>query len=386
MANLAPVLKQQFFDSNGDPLVGGKLYTYAAGTTTPKVTYKDRDASQANTNPIILDARGECDVWISGVYKFVLKDANDATFWSVDKVTGQPQAIESVANLTERDALSDSVRYEGMLIYVVSENKTYQLQGGITNSNWVVFYSMSPSVETFSGTGAQVDFSLTSSPGTTLNTEVFIDGVRQTPTTNYTVTGTILTFTTAPYSGAGILVVYGMVNSVNVPSNSSVTTTKIVDGAVTNAKIATGAISNDKLGALGQQISASSGNFQTSSLTDVSIPNLSVSITTTGRPVYIGLKTDNVTGTGGLLGIGAASSTNVTATISIRRGGTAISIQSIINRIPSAGSMANYYPIGSLNTIDPIAAGTYTYDIVVKCSGTSPVFEIESAKLVVFEL
>ena len=41
MASLSPNAKQQFFDANGNPLAGGKVYTYAAGTTTPIVTYTD---------------------------------------------------------------------------------------------------------------------------------------------------------------------------------------------------------------------------------------------------------------------------------------------------------------------------------------------------------
>jgi hypothetical protein len=53
MALPAPVLKQRFFDSNGDPLVGGKLYSYIAGTATPAATYIDSSGSTPNTNPII---------------------------------------------------------------------------------------------------------------------------------------------------------------------------------------------------------------------------------------------------------------------------------------------------------------------------------------------
>lgn len=48
----------QFFDNNGDPLTGGKLYTYAAGTTSPQATYTSAAGVSAHSNPIILDAGG----------------------------------------------------------------------------------------------------------------------------------------------------------------------------------------------------------------------------------------------------------------------------------------------------------------------------------------
>ena len=59
---LTPSPKMQFFDGVGDPLVGGKLYTYASGTTTPLATYTDATGGSANTNPIILDARDNCEI------------------------------------------------------------------------------------------------------------------------------------------------------------------------------------------------------------------------------------------------------------------------------------------------------------------------------------
>ena len=62
MASLSPPPKLQFFGSDGLPLVGGKLYTYAAGTTTPLATYVDHDGVTQNTNPVILDSNGEADV------------------------------------------------------------------------------------------------------------------------------------------------------------------------------------------------------------------------------------------------------------------------------------------------------------------------------------
>lgn len=77
----------QFFDDNGDPLAGGKLYAYDAGTTTPKDTYTNAAGNVANTNPVVLDAAGRAAIWISGSYKFVLTDSADVEIWTEDNVT-----------------------------------------------------------------------------------------------------------------------------------------------------------------------------------------------------------------------------------------------------------------------------------------------------------
>ncbi len=85
MATIAPQPKLQFFDANGDPLVGGKLYSYVAGTTTPQATYTDESGSTTNTNPVILDSRGEASVWFGpGTYKLKLTTAADVDVWTVD--------------------------------------------------------------------------------------------------------------------------------------------------------------------------------------------------------------------------------------------------------------------------------------------------------------
>lgn len=88
MTFLTPSAKQQFFSDAGVPLVGGKVYTYAAGTTTPLATFQDSTGLVSNTNPIILDSRGEANIWLSPslAYKFILKDPNDAPIWTVDNI------------------------------------------------------------------------------------------------------------------------------------------------------------------------------------------------------------------------------------------------------------------------------------------------------------
>ena len=78
--------KFQAIDSNGEPLEGGKLYTYISGTTTNKATYSDYTFTTANSNPVILDSRGEATIYGTGIYKFLLKDSSDTTIWTVDPV------------------------------------------------------------------------------------------------------------------------------------------------------------------------------------------------------------------------------------------------------------------------------------------------------------
>lgn len=78
MAKLTPKPKMQFFNNAGGFLAGGKVYTYEAGTSTPLVTYTDQTEAQANTNPIILDARGQAPIWLGlSQYKFVVHDSED---------------------------------------------------------------------------------------------------------------------------------------------------------------------------------------------------------------------------------------------------------------------------------------------------------------------
>lgn len=88
MAILSPPPKAQFLDANGAPLAGGKVYTYQAGTTTPLATYTTAGGTTPNANPVILDARGEADIWYApGVsYKVVLRTSADALIWTVDNI------------------------------------------------------------------------------------------------------------------------------------------------------------------------------------------------------------------------------------------------------------------------------------------------------------
>lgn len=89
-AQLAPPPVFRSWDNLGLPLVGGKLFTYVAGTTTPQATYIDSTQTTQNTNPIVLNFRGEAFVWLdpTRAYKFVLQDAFGNLLWTEDNIPG----------------------------------------------------------------------------------------------------------------------------------------------------------------------------------------------------------------------------------------------------------------------------------------------------------
>ena len=102
-ASLTTFPKFRAWTQNGTaPLVGGKLYTYAAGTTTPLATYTDQSGSTPNTNPVILDASGQADVWLgSAAYKLKLEDANGVLQWTVDNIQADQGATILMSDLAD---------------------------------------------------------------------------------------------------------------------------------------------------------------------------------------------------------------------------------------------------------------------------------------------
>lgn len=152
----------QFFDNNGNPLTGGKLYTYAAGTTTPQVTYTTNAGNVPHSNPIVLDAAGRVpaggEIWLTfSSYKFVIKNSNDVTIATYDNIRG--------------NGTSDQVP------------------------------------ENFIGDGAQVAFVLSGSPFSENSTNVYINGVYQFKNT-YSVAGSAVTFSQAPPYKSKIEILY----------------------------------------------------------------------------------------------------------------------------------------------------------------------------------
>lgn len=75
-----------FYDNSGNPLSGGKVYTYEAGTSTPLATYADRGGSVANANPVVLDSAGRASIWLQTnvAYKIRVDDSAGNVIATVD--------------------------------------------------------------------------------------------------------------------------------------------------------------------------------------------------------------------------------------------------------------------------------------------------------------
>jgi len=100
---IAPPPLQQFF-------VGGlvannyRLFTYAAGTANKLATYTDAGGGTPNTNPIILDSNGSCNLWLTqgSAYKFVLAPPTDTdpptnAVWTRDQIYGVNDSVNVLA-------------------------------------------------------------------------------------------------------------------------------------------------------------------------------------------------------------------------------------------------------------------------------------------------
>lgn len=76
-------------DTSGNPLAGGKVFTYEPGTTTNKTTWQNQNKSTPHANPIILDAQGQKLAFADGEYKFLVKDSADNTLYTWDNLVFQ---------------------------------------------------------------------------------------------------------------------------------------------------------------------------------------------------------------------------------------------------------------------------------------------------------
>lgn len=157
--------------------------------------------------------------------------------------------------------------------------------------------------------------------------------------------------------------------------DAAVTTAKLDASAVTTAKLTDASVTRAKLEPLGQQISLSCGNFTTSSTSAVPVTNLTVTITTTGRPVFLAMVSSLSFGASSYMGSGANDLAN---RVMFFRDVTEIGAY-------GASNIANAVSPSGPYTIDIVSAGTYVYTVQAQCTAGST-WQIVDYALIAFEM
>jgi len=142
MTSLSPTPKLQFFDANGAPLAGGLLYTYEAGSTTPLASYTDSTGVSANTNPIVLDSRGEANVWLgTESYKLALYTSTNVLIWTVDNISTNGSNLSVTDHTGDGTTTIFAVDDGFTAIYI---NGVYQNRNTYTVTSGAVTFSAAP--------------------------------------------------------------------------------------------------------------------------------------------------------------------------------------------------------------------------------------------------
>lgn len=156
---------RRFTDTNGNPINGGLMYVYEAGTTTPLDTYTDSALTTAADNPIVLDSAGLIPVRYAAPdeYKFVLRSSDDATtYFTIDNFTvidpTTATAVTTTSITTNTTVAADdlnrlfSVDTSSGAITITADSAT--LGSGFEFS--VVKITSDANAVTITGTGSQV--------------------------------------------------------------------------------------------------------------------------------------------------------------------------------------------------------------------------------------
>jgi hypothetical protein len=199
----------------------------------------------------------------------------DAERFSGDSSTVAFTLSRQVVSPTDVDVFVENVRQEPVVAYTIVNGTTLTFTEApqtATNNIYVIYrgagvsnYAFVPdgsisyaklannirqfNVDNFSANGSGTTFTLSETPASANTVMVAIDGVVQTPPSNYSISGTTLILTSAPAASANVTVRhlgFRTTATVTALSASSVTATELASGSVTNAKLA-GSITSDKI-------------------------------------------------------------------------------------------------------------------------------------------
>ena len=138
----------QFFDSNGNPLSGGFIYTYVAGTSTPQATYTTSSGTIQHSNPIQLDAAGRVpggEIWltIGNAYKFVIETSNYVLVGTYDNIGGVfGGAVQDYTGTGSQTTFALPVGISN--VYAIYINGVYQNENTYSITSGNIVFSEAP--------------------------------------------------------------------------------------------------------------------------------------------------------------------------------------------------------------------------------------------------
>jgi hypothetical protein len=143
---LSPIGNDQQCDANGNPFVGGKIFTYLAGTSTAAATYTDSTSGTSQANPIILNSLGlpASPIWMLGgqPLKFIIQDSTGVLIRTIDNVSGVND-ITSLSSSSEWISSGFTPTFISSTSFSVVGDKTSILHVGrrvqTTNSGGTVY-------------------------------------------------------------------------------------------------------------------------------------------------------------------------------------------------------------------------------------------------------
>jgi len=188
-------------------------------------------------------------------------EANVEVF--VENVQQNPVDAYTIGGALNNSLIFSEAPVTGGAIYVIHKGEaTYNLQ---PSTGSVTATTLDPvlrnfTVDNFTGNGSATTFTLTDTPYSANSILVTVDGIVQTASTNYTVSGTTLSFgSSAPDSGAVITVVHMGFSSGNKA---------VMDGSITPVKLSTGGPSWETTGRVSITAPTTGALRLTSTLTD----------------------------------------------------------------------------------------------------------------------
>ena len=284
----------QALDNLGNPLSGGFLYTYSAGTTTPYSTWTDSTLSVPNANPIILNSAGRPpnEIWFDSTsYKFVLTDSLSNVLGTWDNIQGVAGPAGSTPVISGTSLTSQTIG-TGSFTFVTQANIS------LVVGQWVtVSYSTTPSnyfygqITAYSGTSLTVNVTVISGSGTYASWVISISGVRGPTGSPGAGSGTVTSVAVATANGfAGSVATSTTTPNITLSCN----TIGILQGNGTAISAIT----------VGSGLSFSGGTLAASSsaggtVTSVSGTGGGTGLTLTGGPIT----TSGTLSLGGILGI-----------------------------------------------------------------------------------